>query len=171
MKGIYVTIQLDKFLQVFLRGKYDNFEIIFKFPRASQKNYIPFSIEEALWYPPKDYKPKEFGEKAFKIELPEMSSKDPQSMNYISDTAMNGLQRIIQNFYYKDWYTHIDKMLAAQFSKTEIINEFIERYSIPEKYRDRLDRDYSRYKNHHYIKAWRKREKNTKKNLHFAVPV
>jgi hypothetical protein len=157
--GVTVTISLDPFLQHFLRGYFECDSLVFVFPRISRKNYLPISLKETLWYPPKDFRPGEPLENAFEIELPTMDDKDPFSMNYISPTANAEFEKQVTKFYYSRFYEFCDDKRAAHFKGPSIVNLFMDRYRLPADYSDRLKRDYSRYQQFMNNKLWKQKKK------------
>lgn len=168
--GIYVTISLDPFLQSFLRGYFRNENIVFSFPKESRKNYLPGVLKLCVDYPPENFNPKHYGDREFKIELPAWGDKDPNSQNYISERANAELEKAILDFYYPIVYSEFQKARAVFLKGPSAVNLFMDKYNIPEEFRDRLLRDYTRFCN--YLsgrKFLEKKQKNIKENICYSV--
>lgn len=159
MTGIYVTIRLDPFLQQFLRGYFECDEVVFSFPRQSGKCWLPLAFKTALWYAPRDFRPKTYGDETFRIEIPEMKDKDPEYHNYISDRANSEFGKAIRSFYSSVAYSFFDEAKYARYGPKSIISMFIDRYSIDPVFEDRVARDYSRYNLNLRLKSFRKKAK------------
>ena len=159
--GIFVTIKLDLFLQSFLRGYFRNNNIVFSFPKESRKNYLPGVLKLCVDYPPAQIQPRDLGESEFKIELPLWADKNPYSQNYISERANVEFERAIADFYYPIAYSEFQEMRAVNLKGPTIVNLFMDKYNLPEEFRDRLLRDYTRFCN--YIAQRKFLEKKPKK--------
>lgn len=154
---VYVVIELDPFLQHFLRGFYSCDTEIFEFPRLSRKNYLPYALIEALWYPPCDFRLPDFGEATFKIALPELPDKDINSMNYVSETANKAFVEVIDRFYTATVYEFFDDKYIVGFGPKDTVDLFMERHNIGPEHIDRLRRDYTRFKNWRKVRKFRKK--------------
>lgn len=161
MTGIYATIHLDPFLQQFLRGYFECDEVVFSFPRQSGKCWLPIAFKTALWYPPRNFKPRTFGAETFRIEIPEMKDKNPEFHNYISERSNTEFCQAVRSFYYSVSYSFFDEAKCARYGPKAIISMFIDRYSIDAFYEDRVARDYSRYNLNIRVKKFRKKFKKS----------
>jgi hypothetical protein len=158
--GIYVTVKLDPFYQQYLRGLYNCFDEIFCFPRASRREYLLYSIIPLLWYPPKDFRLPDCDKESFKISLPINDSKNVLAMNYISERGIMTFIGIIKDFYYARWYEFCDQRFFCGWGPYDIVDDFIEKYKIDPGYRERLLKDFTRFKNYYYQKIYRKKVKS-----------
>jgi len=138
-----VTIELDTFYQEFLKSYFKTKKgATFAFPKRHELNQI---LELGLQKQPKNYKPKDYGQKTFKILIPYISWKDVRTYNYISKRIEIVLRRHIISFFRIIFHEEMNKLATLNLQKKERVEIFIVNYNINPKYYDRLIKDYQRY--------------------------
>jgi len=146
--GICCKIKLDPFLQEFLRGFYSCSSIVFKFPKENQDElHLAKKFNDLLDSPPADFKPDDFGDKTFMIEVPYIENRDPFYWNYLSKTSNEKLSKKIFEAYRDYYYDFIrEKRSKGWCEYKDIVDLFIDKMRLNQKYYDRLTKDYQRWR-------------------------
>lgn len=147
--GIFCTIKLDPFLQEFLRGYYNCANLVFKFPREdADELHLAKKFNDLYDIPPVNYKPFNFGEWEFRIEVPYQDNKDPFYCNYLSKNTMEILANKVFKAFRDDFYDFImDKRAKGWEEYKDIVLLYMECRRISPQYFDRLIKDYQRWRN------------------------
>ncbi len=144
LSGVICTIKLDPFYQAFLFRQfgYDSSDPVFSFPKG---NELQKYFKEFLSIPPLAYRGEDHGGWTFKIEIPHMEHKNPKSYRYISEKQQGNFQSRVRGVWQLVAYESFKKDKLLGLSKNEIIQKLMDDFDFEEKYRDRIDREYSRY--------------------------
>lgn len=158
--GRYTTTKLDPFYQMFLRNQFQEFEPVFKFPKATD---LQRRLEVFLQKPPKDYRPQDYGEWTFKIMIPRMEHKNADTYNYLSKQMQKLFEDRVRSYFRDLMHNHISRLRRAGFNRKEIIIAFMEDYNIDMKYYDRIEKDHKRYMNAEAVRRYKHKEPINKK--------
>jgi hypothetical protein len=142
--GVICTVKLDPFYQAFLFQQfgYSEHVPVFAFPKGHD---LSLRFQFYLSIPPRSYKGEDHGAWTFKIEVPFMEYKNPNSYRYISAKQQGSFQKRIRSFWQDVSHEIIGKSKRAGFLKEEIIQQLIDEFNFSEEHRDRIRREYSRY--------------------------
>lgn len=155
---VITTVKLDPFLQQFLRGHFKCQEPIFIFPKGED---LLLRLEYFLSIPPRDFRPSNFGEWTFRIQVPAMEHKNPLSYFYLSEKKMILFSTRIRNFQRDVFHELIGVGIRRGMYKSEIIQSLMEDYNIDPKFEDRIQREWSRYKESIRLREFRERSKKS----------
>jgi len=146
--GIFCKLKLDPFLQEFLRGYYNSNGLVFKFPREDcDELRLAKKFNDLLTSPPDNFKPQNFGEKEFLIEVPFQENKDPFYFNYITEVGNEKIAKKIFEAYRDYYYDQIREMRSKGWTEyKDIVEIFMDKLNISRKYFDRLLKDYQRWR-------------------------
>jgi hypothetical protein len=162
--GRYTTIKLDPFYQQFLRVQFNQNNPVFKFP-AKKHHDLKIRFEFYLTPPPEDYKPANYRDWNFHIEIPysENSIKHPDFYNYISENKNKLYANRIRNYYYDVIHEEFTRLRNKGFKKEECIICVMEDYNFEPKYEERVIKEYQRYLKRERDRRFRIRVKRIKK--------
>lgn len=155
--GIFTTVTLDPFYQQFLRGHFNDYDIVFNFPKGHD---LRLRLEAFLTPPPPDFvplKPAQYTDDTFLISIPYMEHKNPQVYFYLSEYKQKLFRRRITAFFKDIWHEYAADCKSDGFLKTEIAYMFLEDYYINYSYYERIIREYRRYLNAEKVKQYRKK--------------
>ena len=157
--AVYATIKLSPFYQEFLRGHFNNNNIIFKFPAGHD---LRLRFEMLLTTCPDNYKGKNFGKHTFRIEVPNMKHKTYWSYNYITKNNNAILITQIKNYCKMIFREKMNELRKAGFQKKECISIIIEELKLNVSHTERLLKDYQRWSQNVCKIAKRQRNKGKK---------
>lgn len=157
--GYYISINLDPFLQRFIKGYFNCYEIVFEFPKGE---YLVNSLKVLLSPMPEEYKQRTY-ENEFRIHIPK-SAKDPYTYNYLSATAELMFCKKIRDYFVTVFRERMAELRRAKYEKKESIIIFIDENKLLVDDFDRLAKDFQRWTNALNNKSYRKRRKSTLKN-------
>lgn len=158
----YTTVNMPKKLQYFLRGYFECNSVVFSFPRESRANWLPGVLRECLWYPPSEFNPVrdcDFGDKTFRIEIPENNYRDPDTYFYLSKTANKEFVKKVEEFFTVRFNEEMTTLRANHIKGPSAVRLFMDRYKMPVEFEDAIKRAYSRFINNTYNKTYRKKLK------------
>lgn len=151
--GIICKIKLDPFLQEFLRGYYQCNNTVFKFPREDGAKLYVDELGVASYFKyllkpaPADFKPIDYGNYTFMIEVPKMDMKDPFYCNYISEKGQRLFEAKIHRAYRFQFHDEMEKHRSAGWDYKDCIELFMDDFNIMDKHTDRLTKDFQRWRN------------------------
>lgn len=141
--GVICTMKLDPFYQAFLRARFEQIgDGVFSFPKGHD---LSLMLQFLLKPKPRDFDCSEWGEWAFRIEVPFMEHKNPQTYNYLSEARTIVLTSRIMRYWKFLAHDIITEARRRGMQKKEIIYFLLEEMDIPVFYSDRIEREYSRY--------------------------
>ena len=162
--GIHVTLKLDPFYQAFLRAR---FQIPEGEPFRFSKGHDLSLFFQAMLRPlPADFRETDYGQWAFRIEIPYMEHKNPLTYRYISPERMVMFSSRVMRYWKMIAHDIITQARKMGMEKKEIIFFLLEELDIPLQYSDRVERDYSRYlaeERTRHFRVKNKKLKNVKK--------
>jgi hypothetical protein len=150
---------MDPFYQQFLRAQFQCYDPIFKFPKAHD---LLLRLETFLSKPPASYRPKDYGEKTFRIMIPYMEHKNPEVYNYLSDSMQRHFERRVREYFRDLIHQHISVMRRGGFTRKEIIDTFMEDHNLDSRYYDRIEREHKRYMNAEAVRKYKYAKKSRK---------
>jgi hypothetical protein len=158
--GIICKIKLDPFYQEFLKGYFDNYEIVFSFPREEIEDLkLVSKFKKLLMNPPNAYKPFPDDERTFLIEVPEMKDKDPLFNNYISECRNEVFTHSIHNAWRNHYHRVICTYRNQDFDYQDCIKTYMDEFKISDQYFDRLVKEYKKWRNLIKVRKFQKRER------------
>jgi hypothetical protein len=157
--GVYTTIALDPFLQEFLRAQFNQYDPVFTFSKGHD---LLLRLERYLTIPPRDFKPVEYGQETFRIEIPYMELKNPSVHFFISDRKQKIFSSRVRDYFREIFHDEMRKSRSRNESKKEAIICFMEDYRISDEYEDRLVKAYNRYMEIERQRRFRRRRKQRK---------
>lgn len=157
--GIICKIRLDPFYQEFLRGYYENYEIVFKFPREDADELeIARKFNRLLMAPPCDYKPIKDDQNTFLVEVPYFKDKDPFWNNYISTIRNESLANAIHRAWRAQFHEKMDEFRNLGFEFKDCIYLYMDEFRISACFYDRLIKDLQRWRSIKRNKKYRQKE-------------
>ena len=146
--GVICTIKLDKFYQAFLRNYYECNDIVFHFPREdSDKLGIARMFRTLLITPPLDYKPVEYGDNKFLIEVPEQHDRSSFYYNYLSQRRIVIFVKYIESSFKFFFHLKMMEYMNEGHSIKNSIILFMDEHQLDSIYTDRLTKDFQRWRN------------------------
>jgi len=140
--GIICTIKLDPFYQQFLREQFQEYDPVFRFPKAHD---LSLRFQFYLSLTPTDEAEK-YGAAEFKIEVPYMEHKSPFYYNHMSTSFQQKFQTRIREFWRDVSHEIMGKWIREGYSKEEVVQKIIEEYGFSEDDEERVRREYKRYR-------------------------
>lgn len=169
--NVYVTFRLDPFYQTFLRAYFDQYELLFEFPKRNEFNIL---LEFLVMKQPATQKKMEYGDESFNVRLQNMEYKNVVVYNYISKAGHKAFIERVEDLFKLIFHKHVDQAIhRAGLKKKAAIHLFMDKYEMGEYNSDRLTKNYQRYENRliHYYDRFKgaqrqaKYRKKNKKNL------
>lgn len=145
--GIFVNVRMDPFYQSFLRGFFGRGnDIIFSFPRRSRYKFNEL-LHWLVDYPPLDFKPKDYGDHNFRVELPRSEHFSIECRNYLSERSEDIFRRQVRKFYLNILYSFVDEMvLKHKMTKSDAIDRFMQAYGLIDFDDERIKKTIQRYR-------------------------
>lgn len=145
MRNVCV-IKLDPFYQAFLRARFDqegvNANGVFVFAKGHDLSLL---LQFLLKPCPMGNKALYYGADTFRIKVPAMEHKNPQTYNYLSEDR----QRILVKRIIRYWKLVSHEIIAEGrrrgMTKRDIVYMMLDEMDLPEYYADRIEREYSRF--------------------------
>lgn len=164
----YCVIKLDPFYQAFLRARFNedgkNSNGIFYFGKGHDLSLL---LQFLLRPKPSGAKLQNYGAHTFKIGIPAMEHKNPQTYCYLSDDRQSILTRRIMRYWKLVSHDCISEARRRGISKKDIVYMLLEELDLPDYYSDRVEREYSRFlheeRNRKYLRQQKEVLKNVKK--------
>ena len=161
--GIYTKVKLHPFYQEFLRGYFQQHELVFKFPK---KHDLLTRLEQFVSIQPENRETDWISDKdcnAFLIELPYMEHKDPFYYNYISQNKSRLYAHRVREFFRDVYHEFVGRLERDGFYREEIIYIFLEEFHISPDYTDWLKKELYLYKKSLSARKHRKKRKKSHK--------
>lgn len=144
--GIFINIRLEVFYQRFLRGYFNNNNIVFTFPKRSAYKWNEL-LHWLVNYPPANLKIKDYGEENFRVELPWAEHFDIQSRNHMSERSQEIFRRQVRSFYLNTMFAFIDELVHKQkLTKKDAMDRFMEMHQMADLNDDRVKKEVQRYR-------------------------
>jgi len=166
-KENYCVIKLDPFYQAFLRTRFDqdggNRNGVFSFDKGHDLNLL---LQFLVKPKPPGFKGQYYGAETFRIAVPAMEHKNPDTYNYLSEDRQLILVKRILRYWKMVSHDIITEGRRRGIEKKDMVYMILDELDLPEYYADRIEREYSRYlheeRNRKYIKRHREMLKNVK---------
>jgi hypothetical protein len=94
---------------------------------------------------PPGYKNTNYGVETFRICVPAMEHKNPDTYNYLSEERQHILVKRIMKYWQMVSHDVINEARRKGLEKKDIVYMILEELDLPEYYSDRIEREYSRY--------------------------
>jgi hypothetical protein len=141
---IYCTLKLDPFYQAFLRARFQQ-------PagepfRFSKGHDLSLFFQAMLRPVPPGHKDPDYGQSAFVVEVPWMEHKSAETYRYVSQERNVMFCSRVMRYWKMVSHDIISQARRLGMEKKEVIFFLLEELEIPLQYSDRVEREYSRYK-------------------------
>ncbi len=160
--NVYVTFKLDPFYQTFVRAYYDQFDLLFEFPKKDEFNIL---LDFLVMKQPGTPKSIDYGEHSFHVRLPNMEYKNVLVYNYISSTGSKLFVDRIEDLFKLIFHKHVDQAIhKIGLKKKDAIHTFMDKFNMGEYDPERLNKNYQRYEARliHYYDRFKSAQRQTK---------
>lgn len=168
-KDNYCQIRLDPFYQAFLRARFDQLNSnngMFEFDKGHD---LSLMFQFLLRPKPPGYKQPLYGAEAFKIRIPAMEHKNPQTYCYLSDDRQQLLIKRIMRYWKMVSHDIIAEGRRRGIQKKDLVYMLLDEMDLPEYYSDRIEREYSRFLHEERNRKYLKHKRETVKRLECGI--